>query len=63
MEDARFFQQQANRCYQLASSFDLPAAQKLNLLGNEHRSKASELHSQQTDGAPDKETGRSKKHR
>ncbi len=35
MEDARFFQQQANRCYQLAwQSFDLPVAHKLNRLGN-----------------------------
>jgi hypothetical protein len=63
MEDVRFFQQQANRCYQLAwQSFDLWVAQKLNLLGNEHRSKAREF-SGQTDWAPDKETGRSTKHR
>jgi len=64
MQDAHFFQQQANRCYQLAwQSFDLWVAQKLNLLGNEHRSKAREFYSEQTDWAPDKETGRSTKYR
>jgi hypothetical protein len=35
MEDARFFNQQANRCYQLAlQCFDLATAHKLNLMGN-----------------------------
>jgi hypothetical protein len=64
MEDARFFHQQANRCYQLAwQSFDLRAAHKLNLLGNEHIKKARELRSQETDRTPDEDTGRSKKHR
>ena len=49
MEDVRFFLQQANRCYQLAwQSFDLWVAQRLNLLGNEHRSKAREFYSEQT---------------
>jgi hypothetical protein len=44
MEDARFFYQQTNRCYQLAcQSLDLRVAQKLNLLGNEHTAKASEI--------------------
>jgi hypothetical protein len=34
MEHARFFHQQANRCYPLAwQSFDLRAAHKLNLTG------------------------------
>jgi hypothetical protein len=62
MEDVRFFQQQANRCYQLAwQSFDLWVAQKLNRVGNEHRSKARVFYSEQTDWAPDKETGRSTK--
>jgi hypothetical protein len=64
MEDARFFHQQANRCYQLAwQSFDLPVAHKSNLVGNEHIAKARERHSQETDGTPGEETGRSKKHR
>jgi hypothetical protein len=63
MEDARFFHQQANRCYQLAwQSFDLRVAQKLNLLGNEHTAKARGLRSQETNGRSDEETGRSKKH-
>jgi len=44
MEDARFFHQRANRCYQLAwQSFDLQVAHKLNRLGNEHKAKAREL--------------------
>jgi hypothetical protein len=42
MEDARFFHQQANTCYQLVwQSFDLRAAHKLNLLGNEHIAKGA----------------------
>jgi hypothetical protein len=49
MEEARFFYQQANRCYQLAwQSFDLRVAQRLNLLGNKHTAKARELRSQET---------------
>jgi hypothetical protein len=61
MEDVRFFYQQANRCYQLAwQSFDLPVAQRLNLLGNEHTAKARNLGSQET-AEPDEETGRFKK--
>jgi hypothetical protein len=64
MEDARFLQRRANRCYQLAwQSFDLRVAQKLNLLGNEHTQKARELRSQESNRTPDEETGRSKKHR
>jgi hypothetical protein len=67
MEDAHFLHQQANRCYQLAwQSFDLRVAQKLNLLGNEHNehtAKARELRSQETNGTPEEETGRPKKHR
>jgi hypothetical protein len=48
MEDARFFHQQANRCYQLAwQSFDLQVAHKLNRLGNEHKAKACELGSEE----------------
>jgi hypothetical protein len=48
MEDACFFHQQANRCYQLAwQSFDLQVAHKLNRLGNEHKAKARELGSQE----------------
>ncbi len=43
-EDARFFHQQANWCYQLAwQSFDLAVAHKLNVMGNEHTAKAHEL--------------------
>ena len=38
MADARFFHQQANRCYQLAwQSFDLAVANKLNAIGNKRR--------------------------
>ena len=49
MEEARFFYQQANRCYQVAwQPFDLRVAQRLNLLGNEHTAKARELRSQET---------------
>jgi hypothetical protein len=58
MEEARFFQHQANRCYQLAwQSFGLWVAHKLNLLGNEHRSKAREFIRRQTDWAPEKKLG------
>jgi hypothetical protein len=49
MEDARFFHQKANRCYQLAwQSFDLQVAHTLNRLGNEHKAKARELSLAQT---------------
>ena len=49
MEDARFFHQQANWCYQLAwQCFDLPIAHKLNVMGNEL--KARELRSQERKG-------------
>jgi len=44
-------------------SFDLRVAQKLNLAGNEHTAKARELRSQESNGTPDEETGRSKKTR
>jgi len=64
MGDARFLHRQANRCYQLAwQSFDLRVAHKLNLAGNEHTAKARELRSQESNGTPDEETGRSKKNR
>jgi hypothetical protein len=47
MEDARFFNQQANWCYQLAlQCFDLATAHKLNL-GNELTAKVRELRSQE----------------
>src|SRR5436305_13849844 len=47
-EDARFFRQQANWCYQLAwQSFDLAIAHKLNIMGNAHTAKARELRSAQ----------------
>jgi hypothetical protein len=47
MEDARFFNQQANWCYQLAlQCFDLATAHKLNLMGNELTAKVRELRSQ-----------------
>ena len=56
MENARFFHQQAKRCYQLAwQSFDLRVAQKLNLLGNEHTAKARELRLRETNGTPDEQ--------
>jgi hypothetical protein len=48
MEDARFFHQQANWCYQLAwQCFDLAVAHQLNTMGNEHTAKARELRSQE----------------
>jgi hypothetical protein len=48
MEDARFFNQQANWCYQLAlQCFDLATAHKLNLMGNELTAKVRELRSQE----------------
>jgi hypothetical protein len=60
MEDARFFQKQANRCYQLAwQSFDLQVAHRLNALGNEHKVKARELGSKKALG---EETGQFKEH-
>jgi hypothetical protein len=58
MEDARFFQKQANRCYQLAwRSFDLKVAHQLNALGNEHKVKARELGSEEKHGALGGEIG------
>ena len=48
IEDARFFHQQANWCYQLAwQSFDLAVAHELNLMGNKLTAKARELWSQE----------------
>jgi hypothetical protein len=62
MEDVRFLYQQANRCYQLAwQSSDLRVARKLNLLGNDHKTKARELSSQETAGTPDEENWSIKK--
>jgi hypothetical protein len=47
-EDARFFHQQANWCYQLAwQSFDLAVAHELNLMENKLTAKARELWSQE----------------
>src|SRR5215813_12856344 len=41
IEDARFFHQQANWCYQLAwQCFDLAVAHELNLMGNKLTAKA-----------------------
>src|SRR5262245_3632457 len=46
--DARFVQQQANWCYQLAwQCFDLAVAHELNLMGNELTAKGRELWSQE----------------
>jgi hypothetical protein len=43
MDDARFFNQQADWCYQLAwQCFDLAVVHKLNVMGNEHIAKARE---------------------
>ena len=51
MEDAGFFHQQANLCYQLAwQCFDLPIAHKLNVMGNRHIARAHELSSQERRG-------------
>jgi hypothetical protein len=50
MEDARFFHQQANWCYQLAwQCFDLVVAHKLNVMANQHNARASVA---ETEGAP-----------
>ena len=44
IEDARFFHQQANWCYQLAwQCFDLAVAYELNLMGNKLTAKARGL--------------------
>ena len=43
MGDHEYFRDTANRCYQIARTcMDLEAARKINELGNEFRSKASE---------------------
>jgi hypothetical protein len=43
MGDHEYFREKANRCYQIARTcMDLEAARKINELGNEFRSKASE---------------------
>src|SRR5262249_47150179 len=48
IEDARFFHQQANWCYQFAwQCFDLAVAHELNLMGNKLTAKARELWSQE----------------
>jgi hypothetical protein len=48
IEDARFFHQQANWCYQLAwQCFDLAVAHELNLMGNGLTAKERELWSQE----------------
>src|SRR5262245_54130587 len=48
IEDARFFHQQANWCYQLAwQCFDLAVAHELNLMGNKLTANARELWSQE----------------
>src|SRR5262249_6358368 len=48
IEDARFFRQQANWCYQLAwQCFDLAVAHELNLMGNKLTAKGCELWSQE----------------
>ena len=44
MKDTHFFYQQANWCYQLAwQCFDLTAAHKLNVMGNDLAAKAREF--------------------
>jgi hypothetical protein len=44
MEDAQYFQQQAQRCYRLARGcFDLSVVEELNALGDEFREKAHKL--------------------
>ncbi len=61
MEDARFFYQQTNRCYQLAcQSLDLRVAQKLNLLVQQRRARFVWGNKW---GTLDEQTGRFKKHR
>ena len=47
MTDTRSFDQQADRCWQLAwQSVDLKAAQKLNAMGNKLAARARELRAQ-----------------
>jgi len=61
MEDACFFYQQTNRCYQLAcQSLDLRVAQKLNLLVQQRRARFVWGNKW---GTLDEQTGRFKKHR
>jgi len=44
MEDSRFFDRQADRCWQLAwQCFQLRRAQKLNAMGNELAARAREF--------------------
>ena len=44
MQDARYFEEQSQRCYRLARGcVDLSVAEKLNVMGNEFREKAHEL--------------------
>ena len=48
IEDARFFHQQANWCYEFAwQCFDLAVAHELNLMRNKLTAKARELWSQE----------------
>jgi hypothetical protein len=51
MEDARFFDRQAGRCWQLAwQCFHLKKAQKLNAMGNELAARARELRTLSAEG-------------
>jgi hypothetical protein len=44
MENARYFEEQSQRCYRLARGCcDLLLAEQLNALGNEFRQKAHEM--------------------
>jgi hypothetical protein len=52
MEDSRFFDRQADRCWQLAwQCFHLKKAQKLNAMGNELAARARALRTLSAEGS------------
>jgi hypothetical protein len=58
MEDSRFFDRQADRCWQLAwQCFHLKKAQKLNAMGNELAARARALRTLSAEGSSE-EAGR-----
>jgi hypothetical protein len=53
MGNARYFEEQSQRCYRLARGcFDLSVAEKLNAMGDEFRNKAHELATQWSVAVP-----------
>jgi len=54
MEDSRFFDRQADRCWQLAwQCFQLKNAHKFNAMGNELAARARVLRTQSAEGTPE----------